>query len=495
METAWLLLPYLGCFLAGLIAGAILLASIRRARAPAVYKLLRDHFAPTALSAVRVTERQFPARVRVDLHRTMDQVLRERVSVEQVCGIRMTQETLMMFGISLSELLSQATEAALVPLEYEEVDIGEEEPIRCLRNALWLLTCRGNKCAVLLSQVFQFNEAPKVRLDVASPDNPVGTSFSREFFKGLEDAVRKADSYRGKVLSLESTEEYTGEATGIKVHKVPTVAREEVILPEATLETLKRNVIQFAGQRKTLAELGHSAKKGLLFHGPPGNGKTHTIHYLIGELEGHTTLLISAEQVAQLHEYMALARLLQPTLVVLEDVDLIGRERTQAESPCREALLNRLLNEMDGLKEDAEIFFLLTSNRPEDLEDALACRPGRVDQAIEFPLPDEKGREKLLQLYSRGVKVPRELVEVIAQRTKDVSAAFIKELMRRALQFHLGRSESPDIDLEDIENALQELLVTGGRLSQRVLGVGNDDAPVPRHTKTPGLPGERCDLR
>jgi ATP-dependent 26S proteasome regulatory subunit len=85
---------------------------------------------------------------------------------------------------------------------------------------------------------------------------------------------------------------------------------------------------------------------------------------------------------------MNLARLLQPTMVVIEDVDLIARDRNQM-GPCEESLLNRLLNEMDGLKEDADILFILTTNRPEQLETALASRPGRIDQAIEVPLPDD----------------------------------------------------------------------------------------------------------
>ena len=108
------------------------------------------------------------------------------------------------------------------------------------------------------------------------------------------------------MLSLETGGSYTGQSTGIKVHKLPAVARGDVILPEKTLALLERNVVQFVRQRKTLSALGQSAKKGLLFYGPPGNGKTHTIRYLIGELPGHTTLLISAEQVVQLGEYLAL---------------------------------------------------------------------------------------------------------------------------------------------------------------------------------------------
>src|SRR6202043_2766224 len=96
----------------------------------------------------------------------------------------------------------------------------------------------------------------------------------------------------------------------------------------------------------------------------------------------------------------SLARLLQPAMVVIEDVDLIARDREQM-GPCEESLLNGLLNQMDGLKEDADILFILTTNRPEQLESALASRPGRIDQAIEVPFPGAIGRAKLVHLYGR----------------------------------------------------------------------------------------------
>ena len=78
-------------------------------------------------------------------------------------------------------------------------------------------------------------------------------------------------------------------------------------------------------------------------------------------------------------------------MLVIEDVDIIARNREQMGSPCEEVLLNRILNEMDGLAEDADLFFVLTTNRPEQIEPALAARPGRIDQAIEIPLPDAQG--------------------------------------------------------------------------------------------------------
>ena len=139
-------------------------------------------------------------------------------------------------------------------------------------------------------------------------------------------------------------------------------------------------------------------------------------------------------------------------------------------SPCEEVLLNKLLNEMDGLKEEADILFILTTNHPEALEQALASRPGRVDQAIEFPLPDEEGRRKLVRLYSQGVAVPNDVVSATVQRTEKVSAAFIKELMRRSVQFHLERNGSGQVELSDVEQALDEMLFSGGSLNLKLLG-------------------------
>jgi hypothetical protein len=92
---------------------------------------------------------------------------------------------------------------------------------------------------------------------------------------------------------------------------------------------------------------------GLLFYGPPGTSKTYTIHYLASQLPNHTTFLVTAEEVVLLGDYFTLARFLQPSIMVIEDVDLIARERTHMHGPYEEALLNKLLNEMDGLREDA----------------------------------------------------------------------------------------------------------------------------------------------
>jgi cell division protease FtsH len=432
--------------------------------------LLEAHFRPAPLDDLTVSERRFPFRVRADLQRAIDRLFTAAVTISRFCGVR---KEYMTEGLTFAALLLEGHGAAVaVPPEYEDVDIGEEEPVRCLKNGLWFLEEKGSRYAVLLSPAGRpYGEPSGMQFQIATANDPAGIRIAQAFFQHLEDAILKAESYRGKVLSLEQAEHsYSGESAGITVHRLQAVARDQVILPAATLELLERNVIQFVRRRQRLAEFGLATKKGLLFYGPPGTGKTLTIHYLAGALEGHTTLLVSAEQVGLLSEYMTLARLLQPSIVVLEDVDLIARDRMEMHGPCEETLLNKLLNEMDGLKEAADILFILTTNRPEALERALASRPGRIDQAIEFPLPDAEGREKLVRLYARGVELPEEVIRGVVQRTERVSAAFIKELMRRSVQFHLERDGPGRVEWPDVDNALEEMLFSGGSLNLKLLG-------------------------
>ena len=110
------------------------------------------------------------------------------------------------------------------------------------------------------------------------------------------------------------------------------------------------------------------------------------------------------------------------------------------------------------------------SNRPEELESALAGRPGRVDQAIEVPLPDEIGRGKLVRLYGRSLPLGDAVVDEAVRRTEGVSAAFIKELMRRVAQSAVARDGGNSVMTADIDEALNDMLFTGGRLNVKLLG-------------------------
>ncbi len=428
-------------------------------------KTLLKHFGVPA-GEIATAGRQFPITARVDIQSALEDLLRNRPGTKLLGILSNPHEP-----PTLAQTLGGGhfpIDAG--PLQHDEIDIGESVPVRCLKNGLWLSREKELPFAMIMVPGSRFGLRSGVQVEIAVPAGEHGAQFSQELFRDLELLVSKGRTYRGRIISLEGYIDPMGGGSMVKVHRLARVNREDVILPRQTLAMLDRNVAGFMMAREELKKMQFQARKGLLFYGPPGTGKTYTIHYLASQLPEHTTLLVTAEQVGLLGEYFRLARFLQPSMMVIEDVDLIGRERTHMHGPGEEVLLNQLLNEMDGLREDAEVLFILTTNRPEQIEPALASRPGRIDQAIEFPLPDDEGRAKLVKLYARGLHTSEELMGLIVSRTKGVSAAFIKELMRRCAQFQIEVSRENVLARPAVDAALEEMLFTGGALNRRLLG-------------------------
>lgn len=432
-----------------------------------VYNTVQDHFGRVPLEKLELTERSFPTRTMPDIQCAFNELKEHGFEIIELWATTYNNQAVQQFSVLYN--LDRRTPVKLSNPRYEEYDIGEDEPLRCLKDGVWLL--RSGDCH-LLALLDAFSNCYAVRIELAAPRTEQGAIGAERFFKAVEDSIKRSRCYRGKILSMKIEDNYSGTAPGLTVNRIKPLKRDQVILPQKTLDLLDRNVINFVRRREQLSKLGMATKKGLLFYGPPGVGKTHTVHYLATNLPEHTTLLITGEQIGKLGEYMTLARLFAPAIVVVEDVDLIARHREELRGAPEEVMLNKLLNEMDGINPDAPILFILTTNRAGALEEALASRPGRIDQAIEFPLPTLEGRAKLVSLYSHGVTVSEAVVNTIVEQTENVSASFIKELMRRCVQFALDRSETAEtIEIADFNSAMEELLVTGGTLNKKLLGV------------------------
>jgi ATP-dependent 26S proteasome regulatory subunit len=157
-------------------------------------------------------------------------------------------------------------------------------------------------------------------------------------------------------------------------------------------------------------------------------------------------------------------------MVVVEDVDLIAEDRGM--HPGHHPLLFQLLNEMDGLAEDADVVFLLTTNRADVLEPALAARPGRVDQAVPLDLPDADARRRLIELYRGALLLDDSRLESVIARTDGVTASFLKELLRRAALIAADESHSDQlaVSADHIDTALEELLQTRNAMTRVLLG-------------------------
>ena len=157
-----------------------------------------------------------------------------------------------------------------------------------------------------------------------------------------------------------------------------------MILAAGVLERIEHHASDFGRHVDRLRAGGRALRRGVLLYGPPGTGKTHTVRYLSSTMAGRTTFVISGATFGVLAPICQMARDVTQAMVVLEDVDLVAVERTLP-GPGR-PLLFTLMNEMDGIGADSDVVFLLTTNRADLVEPALAARPGRIDLAVEVPV-------------------------------------------------------------------------------------------------------------
>lgn len=360
----------------------------------------------------------------------------------------------------ISQLLQDDITQA--PVQRQGVACDAERELDCVMRGLYLLHHDGQPVALLLSQPESRYDPPTAEL--LARDRAV----AREAMQQLLDEVRREPVYKGKTIYL-ADDEGTGQVQ-VRFHHLQPVGRDALILPDELLAVVERNVIGLSRHGETLRRAGRSTRHGLLLHGPPGTGKTLLLRYLAGRCADHTVLVLTGRQVRLIRESCQVARLLAPSLVILEDVDLIGEDRADNRCPV---LLQDLLDEMDGLGPKAEVVFLLTTNRPEVLEPALSARPGRIDQAVELPLPDEACRRRLFVLYGKGLDLAAVELSRWIHKTQGASPAFIEELLRKAALLAAERGETADplpITDDDLAQAMNELVCFGGELTQKLLG-------------------------
>lgn len=302
----------------------------------------------------------------------------------------------------------------------------------------------------------------------------LATDAAQAVLAELAELRTRHNVYRGHRLHVGCND--FGSLT-IEFAELPVTERAEVVLPEEVLRRVERHAVGVAEHREELLALGQHLKRGLLLYGPPGTGKTHTRRYLLHRMAGTTSLLLSGRALGTIGAVAELARELQPAIIVLEDVDLVAEDR--GFGPGSSPVLFELLDAMDGAAPDADLMFLLTTNRADLLEPALAARPGRVDVAVEIPLPDADARLRLLRLYSRDVPLTLDAGEVdeVVARTDGVTASFVKELLRRAVleALHAGAAGDLRVTGEHVRAALDDLLDSTQRMTRALLGVGGDD--------------------
>lgn len=370
------------------------------------------------------------------------------------------------YRVGLAELVNErprgpwrSMEGGAGPIEYEPVEIGERQ-IMCVAAGLWLIADGDERSLVMLRRDDHGPGHAELGIEIMARER----SIAEAMLSGLDRLMTELNVYRGRILEL-SGSPFGG--LGVEARRLPPVRREQIVFPAGVLERIERHTKTFAEHAETLRASGRHLKRGLLLHGPPGTGKTLTAMYLSHLMPDRTVLLLTGEALHAVGPACRMARQLAPSMLVLEDVDLVAEDREYGHPT---SLLFELLGEMDGLGEDTDLVFVLTTNRPDAIEPALASRPGRVDLAVAMPLPDADGRRQLLDLYGQGLQLDIRDATRFVTATDGATPAFIREALRRAA-LRAAEQGEPGISDELLMTAIDELQDQDDQLTASLLGV------------------------
>ena len=292
-------------------------------------------------------------------------------------------------------------------------------------------------------------------------------------FFGLWMLVLKRMNPQGGVMALGKSRArvYVERQTGVTFDDVAGIdeARDELM-----------EVVDFLKDQERYRALGGRIPKGVLLVGAPGTGKTLLARAVAGEAGVPFFSLSGSDFVemfvgvgaARVRDLFAQAQAKAPSIVFIDELDAVGKARgispTVGGHDEHEQTLNQLLAELDGFDGRAGVIILAATNRPEILDPAL-LRPGRFDRQIVIDRPDLRGREKILRVHARNIKLaPAADLSAVAARTPGFVGADLANLVNEAA-LHAAREGKGAVDLLDFDQAIDRI-VGGLERRSRIIG-------------------------
>ncbi|MDH3347055.1 MAG: ATP-dependent zinc metalloprotease FtsH [Desulfobulbaceae bacterium] len=234
-------------------------------------------------------------------------------------------------------------------------------------------------------------------------------------------------------------------------------------------------IIDFLRDPQKFTKLGGRIPKGVLLAGSPGTGKTLLARAIAGEAEVPFFSISGSDFVemfvgvgaSRVRDLFTQGKKHAPCIIFIDEIDAVGRHRGAGLGGGhdeREQTLNQLLVEMDGFESNEGVIIIAATNRPDVLDPAL-LRPGRFDRQVIVPVPDIKGREKILEIYGKKTKLAEEIdLGVIARGTPGFSGADLENLVNEAALM-AARQNKEEISLHDLERAKDKIMMGAERKS------------------------------
>ena len=298
------------------------------------------------------------------------------------------------------------------------------------------------------------------------------------FIDGVKSIVEKENFYRGKKLEF-----------GHRIHflTLPPRTWESIVLDSQLKDEIWANTIGFLERRERLARYGIPPKRGVLLVGEPGTGKTLVCKALMASSSGMTCIMANTytldedDYITELYE---LAQDLSPSIVFIEDIDLIAQNRMESGYSRGPALLS-LLSALDGLEQHNEIITVATTNYLDILDKAIGRRPSRFDRVIELVRPSLEHRKHLISSLCQNIPLDEGVQTYVARKTEDYTPAEIQEVIYSLVIGHAQRSREDEPDclkfsLQDVDSAVSKL----SRRTKNQLGFSPQDNHESKRVKT-----------
>lgn len=227
-------------------------------------------------------------------------------------------------------------------------------------------------------------------------------------------------------------------------------------------------IVDFLAHPKKYESIGAICPKGVLLVGPPGTGKTLMAQAVAGEADVPFFIISGSEFVelfvglgaSKVRDLFKEAKKKAPCIVFIDEIDAIGKRRDGrglGGNDEREQTLNQLLSEMDGFDANAGVVILAATNRPEVLDPALT-RPGRFDRTVRVELPDVRGREAILRVHARDVRMERDIdFQAVARMTAGTSGADLANIINEGA-LRAVRQKRDQVTTEDLMESVETVL-------------------------------------